>query len=229
MKEHRESHQSSLPALRDFVLGMSDGLTVPFALAAGLAGAVDSTSLIVTAGLAEIAAGTISMGVGGYLAAKTESDHYTSEYEREMHEIKHVPHVEAGEVADILLEFGVPEKEVPIVAQGIMAHPERWADFMMRFELGLDKPDPHRQLLSPLVIGGAYALGGIIPLVPYMLCKTILAALGASIVVTGAALLVFGAFRGYVTGTGKLKSALQTTATVAIAALSAYMIAKLWG
>ncbi|MDE3060055.1 MAG: VIT1/CCC1 transporter family protein [Pseudomonadota bacterium] len=224
---HHEHHLASSAALRDFVLGMSDGLTVPFALAAGLAGAVDSTGIIVTAGVAEIAAGAISMGLGGYLAARTEKDHYDSEERRERREIEELPHVEAQEVGDILRAFGVPEAQVPAVVDGIRQHPERWIDFMMRFELGLEKPDPRRLVQSPLIIGGAYALGGLIPLTPYVAVQYVPQALCWSIAVSIVALLVFGIFKAHFTGQKLLRSALQTVITGSLAAATAFFLARL--
>lgn len=223
---HAEKHVTSSAALRDLVIGLSDGLTVPFALAAGLAGAIESTGIIVTAGLAEIAAGAIAMGLGGYLAAKTEAQHYASEYTREMREVELVPHVEEHEVAEILREFGVPEENVPAVVGGIRAHPGRWVDFMMRFELGLEKPDPRRLVHSPLIIGLAYVAGGIIPLLPYMLFADIPSALNVSVALTLLALMAFGAFKGYFTGQKMLRGALQTALIGSAAAAAAFMIAK---
>jgi len=226
MSLHHEHHVTSAASLRDFVLGMSDGLTVPFALAAGLSGAVDSTAIIVTAGVAEIAAGAISMGLGGYLAAKTERDHYESEERREHHEVERVPHVEAKEVADILREFGVPEAQVPVVVEGIAQHPQKWVDFMMKFELGLEKPDPQRLVQSPLIIGGAYVIGGLVPLSPYMAMPHVAEALRVSVGVSLLALFAFGAFKGYFTGQKWFPAAVQTTLIGSLAA-AAFMIAKL--
>ncbi len=225
--KHHEHHVQSSAALRDFVIGMSDGLTVPFALAAGLSGAVDSTSLVVTAGFAEIVAGTIAMGLGGYLGAKTEKEHYESEERREHLEVQSVPHVEAKEVGDILRDFGVPEAHVPAVVEGIRQNPQRWVDFMMRFELGLERPDPRRLLQSPLIIGGAYMLGGLIPLSPYIVYHTIHEALPVSIAVSLVALFAFGAFKGYFTGQNPWWSAVQTTCIGSLAAGAAFGIARL--
>lgn len=224
---HHEHHVHSPAALRDFVIGMADGLTVPFALAAGLSGAIDSTGLIVTAGVAEIAAGTIAMGLGGYLGARTEKEHYESELKREWVEVEKVPHVEKKEVADILIGFGVPKENVPAVVEGISSNPKQWVDFMMRFELGLEKPDPQRLLHSPLIIGGAYMLGGMVPLLPYMLTGHVSEALPVSIVVSLIALFAFGAFKGYFTGQKPLRAAMQTTFIGGLAAGAAYGIASL--
>lgn len=229
MMHHPEHHVHSSAALRDFVIGMSDGLTVPFALAAGLAGVIESTGLIVTAGLAEIAAGTIAMGLGGYLGAKTEKEHYESEEQREHREVELVPHVEAKEVGDILRDFGVPEREVPVVVEGIRKNPQKWVDFMMRFELGLERPDPRRLVQSPLIIGGAYAIGGLVPLIPFIAIDHVGQALGISVVVSIVALFAFGAFKGYFTGQKVLRAALQTTAIGAAAAATAFLIARMVG
>lgn len=225
---HTEKHVTSSEALRDLVIGLSDGLTVPFALAAGLTGAVDSTAIIVTAGLAEIAAGGISMGLGGYLAAKTAKDHYDSEEKREHREIELVPHVEAKEVGDILREFGVPETQLPVVVEGICKHPQKWVDFMMRFELGLERPDPSRLVHSPLIIGLAYVAGGLIPLFPYMVIHHAVQAFRVSVLVTGLALLAFGAFKGHFTGQRKARSAVQTVLIGGVAAAAAFVIAKVF-
>lgn len=227
MSSHHEHHITSSAALRDFVIGMSDGLTVPFALAAGLAGAVNSTNLIVVAGVAEIAAGAISMGLGGYLAAKTEKDHYESERQREFREVECLPHVEAKEVADILRDFGVPEPELPVVVNAIRQHPAKWVDFMMRFELGLERPEASRLVQSPLIIGGAYAVGGFVPLAPYIGIHQVEQALYASIAISLVALFAFGAFKAHLTGQKRFLSALQTTVIGSLAAAAAFFIARL--
>ena len=227
MSLHHEHHITSPASLRDFVIGMSDGLTVPFALAAGLSGTIDTSSLIVIAGIAEIAAGSISMGLGGYLAAKTEKEHYESEHKRELQEVQLLPKVEAKEVADILINFGVPEAELPIVVEAICAHPGKWVDFMMRFELGLERPDPRRLLQSPLIIGGAYAVGGLVPLLPYMFVQHASQALPISIMVSLIALVAFGAFKGYFTGQPVFRSAAQTAIIGSLAAAAAFILAKM--
>ncbi len=225
--QHLEKHVTSSDTLKDLVIGMSDGLTVPFALAAGLSGAVNSTGIIVTAGVAEIAAGAIAMALGGYLAAKTEAEHYQSEYNRESQEIEQVPHIEAEEVAEILREFGVEEEQVPIVVNSMQAHPKKWVDFMMRFELGLEKPNPKRILYSPLTIGLAYVFGGLIPLLPYIFIFSVQQALFTSMAVTLLALLIFGSIKGYFTGRKIIRSGLQTMLIGAAAAAAAFAIAKL--
>jgi VIT1/CCC1 family predicted Fe2+/Mn2+ transporter len=224
---HQEKHVASSDTLKDIVLGMSDGLTVPFALAAGLSSAVDSTFIIVVAGLAEIAAGGIAMGLGGYLAAKTESEHYQSEYQREALEVERVPHIEAEEVAVILRDFGVAEPQVPIVVDAIKSNPTKWIDFMMRFELGLEKPNPRRLFFSPLTIGLSYVFGGLIPLLPYFFLHQVKEALLYSIVITLLTLFIFGGFKAYFTGKKILRVALQTMMIGGVAASAAFGIAKL--
>ncbi len=224
---HIEEHIASSANTRDFVIGMADGLTVPFALAAGLSGAVDSSGIIIAAGIAEIAAGAVAMGLGGYLGARTEAEHYESEYQREVMETQIVPHKETEEVVGILTAYGVEQSQAQMVAEALSQHPEKWVDFMMRFELGLDKPDPRRLLQSPLTIGSAYVLGGIIPLAPYFFTPHVSDALAASCGITLVALAVFGAFRGHFTGVPRFKAALQTVLVGSAAALCAYTVARM--
>ena len=166
---HTERHFTASESVRDVVIGMADGLTVPFALAAGLAGAVDDTGLVVTAGLAEIVAGAIAMGLGGYLAARTDAEHYRSEYAREVRETHELPEEERREVAAIFRDYGLQGAQLDSVVAAIASDRQRWVDFMMKFELGLDEPNPRRAPASAATIGGAYVVGGLIPLVPYIL------------------------------------------------------------
>lgn len=230
MSSHSEHHIESSAVLRDAVIGMSDGLTVPFALAAGLSGvAAASTQLIVTAGVAEIAAGAIAMGLGGYLAARTDVEHYDSERRREEREIKDIPDEEAREVTAILQRYGLAEDQATIVVNGLRRDPVAWVDFMMRFELGLERPDPRRVVFSPLTIGFAYICGGLVPLLPYMIFKNIPAALEVSVVLTLIALLIFGGAKGYFTGVKVTRSAVQTMIIGAAAAAAAFGAAKLLG
>ncbi len=226
---HMEQHFTASDSVRDVVIGMSDGLTVPFALAAGLSGAVASSGIIVTAGLAEIAAGAIAMGLGGYLAGRSDAEHYASEREREHREVREKPGVEAREVGDIFRSYGLADGEVAPILRAFEKHPQEWIDFMMRFELGLEKPDPGRALQSALTIGGAYAVGGLIPLGPYILMKEAASALSVSIAVTLAALAVFGFVKGRFTGARPWKSALQTTLIGGVAAAAAFAIARAVG
>jgi vacuolar iron transporter family protein len=223
---HVEQHFTGSLVVRDTVIGMSDGLTVPFALAAGLTGAIDSTALVVTAGLAEIAAGSIAMGLGGYLAGKSDLEHYANEREREQQEIEQKPEVEAMEVMDLLQSHGLtPEESAPVVA-ALRKRPEAWRDFMLRFELGLEKPDPRRAMTSAVVIAAAYVVGGLVPLFPYMLLPSAKSALPWSIALTGAALVVFGWIKGRFTGAWPARSALQTVLVGGLAATAAFLIAR---
>ena len=223
---HVEQHFTRGLVVRDTVIGMSDGLTVPFALAAGLTGAVDSTTLVVTAGLAEIAAGSIAMGLGGYLAGKSDVEHYASERAREQLEIEQKPEVEAMEVMELLQFYGLtPEQSAPVV-DALRQRPEAWRDFMLRFELGLEKPDPRRALTSGVVIAAAYVAGGLIPLCPYMLLPSTAAALSWSIALTGTALAVFGWIKGRFTGAWPPRSALQTVLIGGLAAAAAFLTAR---
>lgn len=226
---HTERHFTSSEVVRDTVIGMADGLTVPFALAAGLSGAIDQTAIIVTAGLAEIAAGSIAMGLGGYMAAKSDAEHYAKEREREKREVAEIPHEEMREVAEVFEAYGLtPEQTWPIV-EALRKQPGAWVDFMMRFELGLEKPDPKRALTSALTIAGAYVAGGLIPLSPYIFLPKTSDALLLSVVLTLIALLVFGFVKGRFTGTRPLKSALQTAFIGSVAAGAAFAIARMIG
>lgn len=223
---HVEQHFTAGESVRDVVIGMSDGLTVPFALAAGLSGAVASAGIVVTAGLAEVAAGSIAMGLGGYLAARSDAEHYASELGREEREIRDVPEVEAQEVRDILVGFGVAQADAHTVVAAMRRTPDKWRDFMMRFELGLEAPDPRRAMRSALTIAAAYVAGGLIPLVPYMLSHTVQSALPISVAVTLAALAVFGFVKGKFTGAGPWRSAAQTTVIGGVAAGAAFLMAR---
>ena len=223
---HIEEHFTASAAVGDIVIGMSDGLTVPFALAAGLSGAVNSTGVIITAGLAEIAAGSIAMGLGGFLAARSDAEHYESERIREHIEIRDLPDVEIAEVSSIFQSYGLTEEESATVTEKLSQRPEAWVDFMMRFELGLEKPDPKRALTSGLTIAGAYIGGGLIPLAPYMFLPVAKTALWFSVLVTLAALATFGYIKGRFTGTKPLRSGLQTLLIGGLAATAAFLIAK---
>ena len=226
---HIEKHFTSGEIVRDVVIGMADGLTVPFALAAGLSGAVVSTGIIVTAGLAEIVAGSIAMGLGGYLAGKSDAEHYNSEYKREMYEIDKMFDHEKDEVMEILESYGLTRKESMPIVNSIAERPKDFADFMMRFELGLEKPEPRRALKSGLTIGAAYVVGGLIPLAPYIAVGEAHAALKWSVAITVIALFVFGYIKGQFTGAKPLKSAIQTCLIGSIAAAAAFFIARLIG
>ncbi len=225
---HREHHFTGSEHVRDIVIGMSDGLTVPFALAAGLSGAVARTSIIVIAGLAEIAAGSIAMGLGGYLAARGDEEHYNAERAREDREVVEIPEEEEAEIARIFQEYGVGPADSAPVVKALAARPRQWVDFMMRFELGLEEPDPRRALTSAATIAFSYLVGGLIPLSPYMLLARAQTALPASVVVTLLALLLFGFAKGRYTGTRPLRSGLQTALIGGIAAAAAFGLAKLF-
>jgi VIT1/CCC1 family predicted Fe2+/Mn2+ transporter len=224
---HIEKHFTAGDAVRDIVIGMSDGLTVPFALAAGLTGAIASSHIILTAGFAEIAAGSIAMGLGGYLAARSDAEHYASERKRENEEIVTVPDIEAKEVQDIFKSYGLTEIESASVVQALRQRPQDWVDFMMRFELGLEKPVPGRALKSALTIALSYVVGGIIPLSAYLIFADAHRALKISCAVTFITLLVFGAAKGRFTGTPMIRSGLQTALIGGLAAAAAFAIARL--
>lgn len=226
---HIERHFTSSAVVRDVVIGMSDGLTVPFALAAGLTGAINTTGIIVTAGLAEIAAGSIAMGLGGYLAAKSDAEHYAKEREREKREVAEIPHEEMREVAEVFQAYGLTEDETWPIVQALRRQPKNWIDFMMRFELGLEKPNPRRAVVSALTIAGAYVAGGFIPLSPYIVTNATSVALLFSVVLTLVALLVFGFVKGRFTGMKPVRSALQTAFIGSVAAGAAFAIARLIG
>jgi VIT1/CCC1 family predicted Fe2+/Mn2+ transporter len=226
---HIENHFTASETVRDIVIGMSDGLTVPFALAAGLSGAVDSTALIITAGLAEVAAGAIAMGLGGYLAARTDAEHFTTERAREEAETKELPETEAAEVAQIFRGYGLPEDTVAAVVGAIRSDRRRWVDFMMKFELGLEEPDRRRARNSALTIALAYIAGGLVPLAPYFVLRSVHAALIGSVIVTLIALSVFGFVKGQFTTNRPVRSAGQTVLVGGLAAAAAFAIAKLIG
>ncbi|MFO0773318.1 MAG: VIT1/CCC1 transporter family protein [Nitrospiraceae bacterium] len=226
---HTETHFTATATVRDIVIGMADGLTVPFALAAGLSGAVSSSALIVTAGLAELAAGSIAMGLGGYLAAKTDLEHYANERRREEREIQHIPEREAEEVADVFRGYGLTDAQVKPLVAALRANPTQWVDFMMRFELGLDRPDPTRARLSAWTIGLAYVVGGLIPLIPYMLVSDAMTALWISVAVTPIALFIFGFAKSRFTGIPPWRGGLQTVLVGGLAAAAAFGIARAIG
>jgi VIT1/CCC1 family predicted Fe2+/Mn2+ transporter len=225
---HVESHFASGNLVRDIVIGMSDGLTVPFALAAGLTGAVSMTKIIVLAGLAEIAAGSIAMGLGGYLAAKGDAQHYESEREREEREIVERVHDEEQEIYDIFSTYGVSQDESTPVLNALKRNPTAWVDFMMRFELGLEEPEPQRARNSAATIAVSYIVGGFIPLAPYMAMSDVYLALKWSVVITIIALAIFGYIKGRVAGISAIRSAMQTTLTGGLAAAAAFGLARLF-
>lgn len=226
---HLEKHFTASDSVRDVVIGMADGLTVPFALAAGLSAAVTSTDVVVTAGLAEVAAGAIAMGLGGYLAARTDIQHFDAEVAREEDEVETLRDREVREVEEIFKGYGLAGAELSAVVGAVTSDRRRWIDFMMRFELGLERPDPKRAPISAATIGTSYMVGGLIPLLPYMTTPSLSAALQLSVVITGIALAIFGAVKGHFTGVNKLKSALQTLLVGGLAAGAAFALAQAFG
>jgi vacuolar iron transporter family protein len=225
---HQEHHLKSSDFITDVVIGMSDGLTVPFALAAGLSGAVDSTGIIVIAGIAEIAAGSIAMGLGGYLAGKTEIDHYQSELNREYEEVERVPEREKEEVKEFFAGIGLSEEMQEKATEEISKDKKQWVDFMMKYELGLDKPDPKRARKSAMNIGFSYAIGGLVPLSPYFFLDSPLDALKISAIITIICLFTFGWFKSRVTGVNAWLGAIRVTMIGALAAAAAFGVAKLF-
>ena len=222
----QEQHFQSSEVVRDFVIGMSDGLTVPFALAAGLSGAVDSTAIVITAGLAEIAAGSIAMGLGGYLAGQTEIEHYDTEERREYEEIEKLHEVEIRETKEIFAEYGLTEAQQESIAREMAKNPKKWVDFMMRYELGLERPDKNRARQSALVIGLSYVLGGFVPLSAYFFTATAQQGLIYSTIITLICLVIFGLIKSKLTGQPLFKGTLRVTIVGALAAGAAFLIAK---
>lgn len=222
-----ENHLKSSEFISDIVIGMSDGLTVPFALAAGLSGAVDNNSIVITAGIAEIVAGCIAMGLGGYLAGKTEQEHYQNELRREYEEIENVPKKEIAEVKEILAGYGLSPESQQIIAIELSKNKDKWVDFMMRFELGLEKPNPNRARNSALTIGTSYIIGGLLPLSAYFLTTKPIHGLLLSAIITTLCLFIFGYFKSKVTGQSPFYGAFKVTLIGLIAAGAAFGIAKL--
>jgi VIT1/CCC1 family predicted Fe2+/Mn2+ transporter len=225
---HDEQHFRSTDAVRDVVIGMSDGLTVPFALAAGLSGAHVATSVVVLAGLAEIAAGSIAMGLGGFLAARTDAEHYQNELQREIRETRELPAKERAEVEEVFEGFGLTPEQIHPIATTITADEKRWVDFMMKFELNLEPPDPSRAVRSASTIAVSYIVGGLIPLAPYFAARNLDNALIASVAVTLTALFIFGGIKARFTGIPVWRGGLQTTLIGGLAAAAAFGIAGLF-
>ncbi len=226
---HNEDHLKSSDMLTDIVIGMSDGLTVPFALAAGLSGAVDSTHIIVIAGIAEVAAGSIAMGLGGYLAGKTEQDHYNSELKREYEEVETKREIEIKEVKEVFAEWGLSESIQNQATEEIVKDKNKWVQFMMKHELHLDEPDPKRATKSAFNIGMSYVLGGLVPLSPYFFISDSIEALKVSAAVTLVCLFIFGYFKSKITGVAPFLGGLRVMFIGAVAAAAAFFIAKLIG
>jgi VIT1/CCC1 family predicted Fe2+/Mn2+ transporter len=224
---HHEHHLKSSDTIKDIVIGMSDGLTVPFALAAGLSGATAHSGIVVTAGIAEIVAGSIAMGLGGFLAGKTEADHYASELKREYDEVERVPEQEKMEVKEVFAGFGLSVKLQDEVADEMAKDKDKWVDFMMRYELGLEKPEENRARQSAITIGLSYIIGGIIPLSPYFFIDDSTQALYYSCAITLVCLFVFGYFKSKVTGQPAISGAFKVLIIGALAAAAAFGMAKL--
>lgn len=225
---HTERHFTGGQIVRDVVIGMSDGLTVPFALAAGLSGAVAASRIVVTAGLAEVAAGSIAMGLGGFLAARSDAEHYAAELARERREVAEVPEIEVAEVEHFFAQYGLQSSQVAAVIDAFRRAPAAWVEFMMRFELGLERPDPAQALRTAGTIAVAYVAGGLVPLVPYFFISSTSRALLPSVALTAVALLVFGFVKGRYTTGRALRSALQTLVVGGLAAAAAFGLASLF-
>lgn len=226
---HTEKHLKNSDFITDIVIGMSDGLTVPFALAAGLSGAVNQNAIVITAGIAEVVAGCIAMGLGGYLAGKTEQEHYESELRREFEEVETVPEKELLEIKEVFAEFGLDAASQDIVATQLSKDKTKWVDFMMKFELGLEKPNVNRARNSALTIGAAYCVGGLIPLSAYFFTATPHSGLFVSAILTTICLFVFGFFKSKVTGQPPIAGALKVTLIGLVAAAAAFFVARLFG
>lgn len=224
---HKEQHFMASDTVRDIVIGMSDGLTVPFAIAAGMSGASVAAKIVITAGLAEIVAGSISMGLGGYLAGRTDVEHYEAEERREIRETEVVPDLEIAEVQSILQDFGLDAEQSASVVGALSKNQSKWVDFMMRFELGLERPNPRRALQSAITIALSYAISGFIPLSPYIFVHTVKSALYVSVVATLLALFLFGFIKGRVTGLNAFRSGWQTMLIGGVAAGTAFGVARL--
>lgn len=223
---HKEEHLGSSEFITDIVIGMSDGLTVPFALAAGLSGAVLHNSIVITAGIAEIVAGSIAMGLGGYLAGKTEQEHFQAELKREYDEVEEIPEDEKNEVKLIFAQYGLNEITQNTIADELAKDKDKWVDFMMKYELGLEKPNVNRARNSAATIGLSYIVGGLIPLSGYFFTQTPYQGLVISAILTVICLFLFGYFKSKVTGQPVIKGALKVTLIGVTAAAAAFMVAK---
>jgi VIT1/CCC1 family predicted Fe2+/Mn2+ transporter len=226
MAMHSEHHLKSSATITDIVIGMSDGLTVPFALAAGLSGAVQSNAVVITAGIAEIVAGSIAMGLGGYLAGKTEIEHYDTELKREYAEVRDLPEKEKAEVKEVFAHYGLSEQSQTLIAEELSKDHDKWVDFMMKYELGLEQPDAHRARSSAVTIGVSYIVGGLIPLTAYFFTQTPHEGLLVSSLLTVICLFVFGYFKSKVTGQPPVGGAVKVTLIGIAAAAAAYVVAK---
>ncbi|KAJ1982950.1 Protein ccc1 [Dimargaris xerosporica] len=225
---HKEEHATGAQLIRDAIIGLSDGLTVPFALAAGLS-SLNDTKLVIAAGLAELVAGAISMGLGGFLAGKSEIEHYDSERRREYQELVDVPEEEEQEIVDIFEPYGLTRSDIEPLLARLRADPDKFVDFMMQFELQLEKPNKYQSLISGATVGLSYFIGGLVPLLPYFFLKSTRAALYASVPTTLVALFVFGVFKARAVGeTAVLKSAAQTVMIGAVAAAASFLLVRIF-
>lgn len=225
---HKEEHLGSSDFITDIVIGMSDGLTVPFALAAGLSGAVQHNSIVITAGIAEIVAGSIAMGLGGYLAGKTEQEHYQAELKREYDEVEDIPEEEKKEVRLVFAQYGLNESTQNTIADELSKNKDNWVNFMMKYELGLEKPNVNRARNSAATIGLSYIAGGLIPLSGYFFTRTPYQGLIVSAILTVICLFIFGYFKSKVTGQPVIKGAVKVTLIGITAATAAFLVAKLF-
>ncbi|KAG1178300.1 hypothetical protein G6F70_000145 [Rhizopus microsporus] len=224
---HLEEHFESAEIVRDTIIGLSDGLTVPFALAAGLS-SLGSSKIVIYGGVAELVSGAISMGLGGYLAARAEMEHYRTERIREELEVEECPQDEEEEIVEILEPYGLDRETIQPLIEKLKRDPQKFVDFMMKFELNLEMPDPHRSWISALTIGFSYFIGGLIPLIPYFFIDDATIGLYASIAVTSLTLLIFGYIKSrLVNPKGAISGAFQTLLIGAVAAGASYGIVYL--
>jgi len=224
---HTEEHTHEGVSVRDVILGVSDGLTVPFALAAGLSGAVESNFIVFLAGVAEMLAGGIAMGLGGYLSEKSHAEIYRKELAREQYEVQRVPEQEKREVRDIWKSRGYDGEELEQLVEAIIKDRRRWVDFMMREELGMIEPAVGAALKTSLTIGVSYVAGALVPLFPFILPLTIPQALLMSSATTLTTLFLVGIFKARYTGGLWWRSGLETLLIGAAAAGAAYVLVRL--
>jgi VIT1/CCC1 family predicted Fe2+/Mn2+ transporter len=225
-KLNKKFRNTNADLVKDIIIGMSDGLTVPFALTAGLSGILSTNHLIIVSGLSEIVAGCISMGLGGYLAGQSEVEHYDTELKRENNEIEISPGVELKEVENIFMEMGVDGPLSKQVALQISKDKDRWADFMMKLELEIERPAKNRASKSAGTIALSYLVGGFIPLFPYILTNSSKIGFNVSCMVTILALIIFGYFKSKLTGQPIIKGTIKIALIGIVAASAAYFLAK---
>ncbi len=221
-----ELHTKNTTLIKDIIIGMSDGLTVPFALTAGLSGVLNTNHLIIISGLAEITAGCISMGLGGFLAGQSEVEHYNAELKREYDEIESVPLTELKEVEDIFINMGVSELLSKQVAREVSKNKDHWSDLMMKLELNMEQPAKNHAAISAATISISYLVGGFIPLFPYIIANNSKTGFQVSCIVTILALIIFGYSKSKMTGQPLLKGTLKVAVTGIVAAAAAFLLAK---